>query len=146
MILIGCLNNLFLKNEKCLKINRYKYIMKFCEECSSILLPSTATGTLIFKCKCGKTYDSTPEDSLRYEEYMESSESKEKYKIFIENSPFDPARLLVDRRCYECNAPYLTMIYVGKNETPIYTCTCGKKYTNKELKTLEKKYKNLTTK
>ena len=107
--------------------------MKFCDECSSILTPNTSTGNLVFRCRCGKLFNSTPEDTLRFEEYMESSESKEKFQTFIDNSAFDPAGMKVNKTCKNCYMPYLTMIYVGNSETPLYTCVCGKKYTNKEL-------------
>jgi|SRR3989344_3645134 len=107
--------------------------MKFCEQCSSILTPNTKSGYLMFHCRCGLIYKSEPNDTLRFEEYMESSESKEKYKAFIDNSAFDPAGLKVDKLCKECNMPYLTMIRVGIDEIPMYTCTCGKIYKTEDL-------------
>ena len=103
--------------------------MKFCIECSSILIPSVKTGELTFHCKCGKIYTSDANDTLRFEEYMESSESKEKYQTFIDNSAFDPAGYKINKLCDECKMPYLTLIRVGKDEKLMYTCTCGKVYT-----------------
>ena len=91
-------------------------------------MPSTKTGELIFRCKCCKIYNSEPNDTLRFEEYMESSESKEKYQTFINNSAFDPAGYKINKPCESCGVPYLTMIRVGVDEKPMYTCICGKIY------------------
>src|SRR3989304_9788735 len=97
--------------------------MKFCIECSSILIPSVKTGELTFHCKCGKIYTSDDNDTLRFEEYMESSESKEKYQTFIDNSAFDPVGYKINKLCDECKMPYLTLIRVGKDEQLVYNCT-----------------------
>ena len=107
--------------------------MKFCIECQLLLTPYTTEGDLVFKCKCGKIYPSDPDDSLRYEEILDVSKSTDKYKIFIDNSAFDPTGNKVLIPCKECNMPYLTLIYIGEQETAMYTCTCGKKYSYNEL-------------
>jgi hypothetical protein len=83
-------------------------------------------------------YKSVPEDSLRHEEYLEAAESKQKYDVFIRNSSFDPAAKRIRRECPNCRAPYLTLIYIGVGETPIYTCTCGQRYTVQDLEEAEK--------
>ena len=107
--------------------------MKFCNKCSSILRPVTNTGELNFHCVCEETYPAEPIDTLRFEEYIESSESNEKYKVFIENSSHDLAGLKVDKTCKSCGIPFLTMIYIGVDETPLYTCLCGAKFSNEQL-------------
>jgi DNA-directed RNA polymerase subunit M/transcription elongation factor TFIIS len=116
-------------------------MVKFCDECGSLLTPSTTTGELVFTCICGKMFNSTPEDSLRGEEYLEAAESKQKYDVFIKNSAFDPAGKKIHRMCPGCYAPYLTLIYIGSAETPIYTCTCLQRYTVQDLEEAEAKQK-----
>lgn len=104
-------------------------MVKFCKQCGSLLSAVTSSGELIFHCVCGQTYPSTAEDSLRSEEYLEAAESKLKFQTFIDNSPFDPAGKIVNIECRDCFAPFLTLIYIGANETPLYTCRCGQRYT-----------------
>lgn len=114
-------------------------MVKFCDECGSLLSPTTTTGELMFNCVCGKMFKSTPEDSLRGEEHLEAAESKQKYEVFIKNSAFDPAGKKIKRMCPVCFAPYLTLIYIGSGETPIYTCTCNQRYTVQDLEEAETK-------
>lgn len=114
-------------------------MVKFCDECGSLLTPITTTGELMFNCVCGKIFKSVPEDSLRAEEYLEATELKQKYEVFIKNSPFDPAGKKISRVCRNCKMPYLTLIYIGSSETPLYTCTCGQRYTVNDLEEGEAK-------
>lgn len=102
--------------------------LKFCDECSALLKPTTATGELIFHCICKKIFNSTPEDSLRSEEHLETHDSGLKYEVLVSNSPHDTAGKKVLRECTKCGAPYLTMLYIGANETPLYVCSCGETY------------------
>lgn len=99
--------------------------IKFCDSCACLATAGTLSGTLQFQCGvCKKTFAATPEDTLRFEIYLEAAESGEKFKTMIENSPHDLARTLVPRKCV-CGMPYMTMVYVGKDYTVMYTCTCG---------------------
>jgi len=108
-------------------------MVKFCDQCGSILRPVTATGELSFLCVCGKSFGSTPEDSLRSEEYMGPVANKQKYMVFIDNSPYDTAGNRVKRECPACFMPFLTLIFIGEGETPLFTCNCGQKYTVQDL-------------
>ncbi len=108
-------------------------MVKFCAQCGSLLSAVTTSGELVFHCICGQTYPSSAEDSLRSEEYYEAAESKLKFQTFIDNSPFDPAGNIVATECPHCYAPFLTLIYIGTNETPLYTCRCGQRYTVTDL-------------
>ncbi len=112
--------------------------MKFCDECSGLTTPVTATGELRFHCRCKKVYEGTDEDTLRYESNVGGTESNSKYTTFIKNSSFDPAGTKVGIMCPSCYMPYLTMIYIGKGEVPIYTCTCGNKYRQSDLQEQKK--------
>lgn len=114
-------------------------MVKYCDECGSLLTPITSTGELIFHCACGKPFKSVPEDTLRSEEYLEVVELRQKYEVFIKNSAFDPAGKKVAIECTKCFMPYLTLIYIGSSETPLYTCTCGQRYTVSDIEALQKK-------
>jgi len=102
---------------------------KFCSDCGSLLSAITGTGELMFVCRCGKSYPSTPEDSLRAEEFVEGAQ---KYAVFIENSAYDTAGKRVAKSCPKCRSPVVTQIYIGSAESVMYTCTCGERYSIKE--------------
>jgi len=95
---------------------------KFCDECQSILT-SEVSNKLIFKCRCGKTFNAAPEDTLLYEIYPEATSSNQKFIIGVENSSFDLAGKKVERKCNKCNLDYMTRVYVSS--IIIHTCICG---------------------
>ncbi len=97
--------------------------MKFCKICSSLLSAHT-TGELTFHCICQQVYPSTLEDTLRFEMNLTTKDSIDKYATFIENSAFDLCGNKVEKTCI-CGIPFMTMSYIGEEEIPIYTCTCG---------------------
>jgi DNA-directed RNA polymerase subunit M/transcription elongation factor TFIIS len=107
--------------------------LNFCTECKNLLQPTTYTGQLKFKCICGKTYDSTPEQTLRAEENLNAAVSNQKYITMIENSPHDLAGQKVAIECKKCYIPFLTLCYISNACVPIYICSCGAKYSASEL-------------
>lgn len=116
--------------------------MRFCTECQSHLNKSTATGTIIFHCRCMAQYPGNPEHTLMSEGYLEASESNMKHETFIENSPYDPVRNIVLKDCPDCGLNFMTMIRVGSQELMIFVCDCGARYTLEEYATvMEKKEK-----
>lgn len=107
--------------------------MKFCPVCESLMTKSTsATGLIVFQCRCQLVIEGQPDDTLMAEEYLETAESNLKHEVFIENSPFDPAGNKVLRNCLRCGLDFLTMIRIGTNETTMYTCSCGFQATHEE--------------
>ena len=105
---------------------------KFCDECRSLLMSSTTTGELVWHCiPCRKIFKSTPEDTLRKEEYTGSQSTWQMYSVFIENAPFDTAGKKVKRTCEACGLDFMTSMYIGVDETPLYVCSCGHKTTKK---------------
>lgn len=104
---------------------------KFCDECKSILTENTNDGVLKFKCKCGKTFLSEPDDTLLYEEYPEAAASNQKYITYINNSAYDLAGKKVTRDCEKCGLDFMTRIYVG-GATIMHTCSCGNTVGNLE--------------
>lgn len=106
--------------------------MNFCPYCESIMGKSTTpTGVIEFKCVCGYDTPGNPEDTLMDEGDLSTGKSL-LHDDFIENSPFDPARNLVEKSCPKCNRGFLTLIRIGVNETTMYTCECGFKSTHSE--------------
>jgi DNA-directed RNA polymerase subunit M/transcription elongation factor TFIIS len=103
--------------------------MKFCNICESLLIKSTDTGNIQFKCNCLNTIEGEPDDSIMYEEYLEVSHSNLKHEVFIENAPHDNAANIIKYPCLECPLPYLTMIRIGEQEQVLYVCECGFKST-----------------
>lgn len=99
--------------------------MKFCNYCGSSMSKRTATGAIVFHCRCQVQLNGNPEDSLMFEDLLETSESNLKHEVFIENSAFDPARNIVLKDCPKCGLDFLTMIRVGVNEVVMYSCSCG---------------------
>jgi DNA-directed RNA polymerase subunit M/transcription elongation factor TFIIS len=102
---------------------------RFCVDCGTLLETVVNTGELVFECSCGRRYQAEASDTLLYESFVEvGSAGLEKYKDFIENSAYDKAGNKVGYTCRNCKIPYLTMIYLGTEETVVYTCTCGAIY------------------
>ena len=122
--------------------------MKFCPTCESVMSKSTtATGAIVFFCRCQLAIDGTADDTLMAEEYLETAESNLKHEVFIENSSFDPAANIVLKDCPDCGLNFLTMIHIGVDETTMYTCTCGYRATYAEyMKNFDAGGKNKQTK
>ncbi len=106
--------------------------MRFCSYCSSNMSKSTATGAIVFHCRCQIQINGDPADTLMFEELLETSESNLKHEVFIENSAFDPARNIVMKDCPQCGLDFLTMIRVGVNEVIMYSCSCSFRATGDE--------------
>ena len=100
---------------------------------------NTSTGVIVFNCKCQMQVPGTPYDTLMSEGVLEMANSNRKHDIFIENSPFDPARNIVIKECPSCGLDFLTIIRVAASETVMFTCTCGYSATNDEyIRKMEK--------
>lgn len=107
--------------------------LKFCQQCESVMTKSTsATGIIVFQCRCQLTEEGQPDDTLMAEEFLETAESNQKHEVFIENSPYDPAGNIVMKDCPQCGLNFLTMIRIGSAEVTIYTCSCGYRATHSE--------------
>lgn len=117
--------------------------MNFCDQCQACLekeiLP---TGKIVFTCTCGLVKEGTPDDTLILEEFPEMADMTQKYDVFIENAPHDPAGYIIMEPCLKCNLDFMTLVRVGVNQTVLYTCTCGYKATYMEY--MAKKNKSAT--
>lgn len=107
--------------------------MKFCEICQSRMVKSTATGRILFICRCGNPpIEGTADDSLMHEVHLTVSHSNLKHEVFIENAPYDNAAYIIESPCLQCPLPYLISIRVGTQEQVLYVCSCGFKATYQE--------------
>jgi DNA-directed RNA polymerase subunit M/transcription elongation factor TFIIS len=100
--------------------------MKFCPKDSFHLKEFTATGKLQFKCdQCQSIYESEPSDTLLTNIDYSSSESGEKYKVLLENAPYDPSGKKIVRKCANCKSPIMYPVYIKGTMKLYYTCKCG---------------------
>ena len=99
--------------------------MKFCDQCESKMtkIPNP-NGQIIFKCRCSNEVIGDDYDTLMFEEQISSEGTNFKHDVFVENSPYDPAALVVKQDCV-CGLDFLNMIRIGHQESVMYTCTCG---------------------
>ena len=107
--------------------------MQFCSDCGSHMVKNTTLeGGIIFKCKCQRLVEGGPDDTLMSEGYMDTNAVVKGYDVFIEQSAHDLAGRKINKECKQCGVPFITQIYVGLNETTMYTCTCGFRATRAE--------------
>jgi DNA-directed RNA polymerase subunit M/transcription elongation factor TFIIS len=108
-------------------------LMKFCEECGSMMSKSTsATGEIIFLCRCQRIEKGNVDDTLMDEGQEGGGGGEFKHSIFIENSSVDPAANIVFKDCPKCSLNFMSMIRIGSNEMTIYSCSCGYVATHSE--------------
>jgi len=106
--------------------------MKFCKVCESLLNKTIGIdGSILFSCpRCPHTEKGGNEDTLMFEEYFRADESVSKYADMISNAPFDLAGHIVAKPCLNCSRDYMTLVRIGRNESTIYACSCGAKYSH----------------
>jgi predicted RNA-binding Zn-ribbon protein involved in translation (DUF1610 family) len=73
-----------------------------------------------------------PEDTLMYEEHMNTNMSNLRHGVFVENSPHDRARNIVMKDCPNCGLNFMTQIMPGEEMATIYTCDCGYKISHSQ--------------
>lgn len=96
---------------------------KFCEKCEKLLTVNILhTGSFSFGCTCGYTITPTDDDTLLYEQSLESVESNQKYKIYVTTAKDDVAAFRVEKECNKCKCPIMLFVRTGVNEKPYYTC------------------------
>lgn len=106
--------------------------MRFCDICDSVMSKNTsATGQIVFQCRCLNSAEGAPEDTLMASGTMEGDATdRTVHDTFIDNAPFDPAATVVLRDCPQCGLNFLTMIRIGESETTVYSCSCGYRITH----------------
>lgn len=99
-------------------------MVKFCNKCNSMMMKTANNGTIKFICVCGVSADGEAADYVMKKTHS-SRDDVEKFKIMIENSPFDLAGQKVSVSCPKCAMPYRTLVMVGTNKQIMLTCECG---------------------
>lgn len=114
--------------------------MHFCKQCGSRTTKEIVNNKIIFQCNCQLIIDGGPNDSLMYEEFIETNESNLKHAVFLENAPFDPAANVIHMDCPKCSLNFMTMVRIGVNQITMYACSCGYSATHEEYsRSLSKK-------
>lgn len=100
--------------------------MKFCPKDKYHLREYTSQGRLQFICdQCQSIYESEPVDTLLVNIDYSSSDSGEKYRVLLENAPFDPSGRKELRKCKKCGSPVMYPVYIKDSLKLYYTCKCG---------------------
>lgn len=95
---------------------------KFCETCNNLLTPNIIHNSLSFRCQiCSRKFDSTDEDTLRYEETKGSS--LHKYTQLLQNAFNDPMILKVYKQCVKCKHNIVKQSRIPVVMKLINTCT-----------------------
>lgn len=101
--------------------------MKFCSNCNRAIKKRITMGVVVFKCVCGYSEETKPEDVLISNITINSTETTEMYNNLIELAPFDRTTQLVKLDCPNCGRDYVSQIRVGTSEIIVYRCKCGYK-------------------
>jgi len=104
--------------------------MKFCSTCDRAIKKRIIAGNVVFKCVCGNTEESRPEDVLISSITLHTAETTEMYNNLIELAPFDRTTQLIKADCPNCGLDYLSQVRVGTSEIIVYRCKCGYKKVN----------------
>jgi hypothetical protein len=96
----------------------------------------TVDGRIVFQCRCQRTEEGTPDDTLMSEKMLETAESNQIHQVFADNAPFDNAAHIVLQDCFVCGLNFMTMIRVGTDQQTMFACRCG--YTGTRHEYMEK--------
>lgn len=103
--------------------------MNFCDICDSRLSNITTDSKLYHQCsKCQKQYESSPEDTLMFEEVIDRKSSMVKYDCFLRNAAFDHVNPLTKTECPKCKAMFVRHVIIGKVKKFIHVCECGNRF------------------
>ena len=96
-------------------------INSFCSICRNLLYPNYSNGLLLFECNnCGTMYNSTKNDSLRYDEQPKANNFG--IEIMTKNIASDPVNIKIAKKCNKCGYMYSKQIQTGLNMKSVYTC------------------------
>lgn len=113
--------------------------MEFCDICGSYIDKLVENGKIILRCSaCGKERLGTAEDTLFYQEKIESSADISIYNEFLNISPYGPNSKVI-KKCNKCGLNYQTKSILGDNCVVIYTCKCQSEYNFDPYKPMESK-------
>jgi DNA-directed RNA polymerase subunit M/transcription elongation factor TFIIS len=115
--------------------------MKFCTNCSSILVTTQIENDLQLLCPaCDLVYDLEDDDRLVFTNYaIRGDDTGAKYKNIVDNAQYDKTSYKVPVDCFACGRNYMSLVFIGDTETAIYVCKCGEKYTATQHKKMSEK-------
>ncbi len=102
--------------------------MKCCKSCGGLLQINTLRGELEYRCRyCARPHESSPEDTLIYEEILEQKNYiEEMSEVIKESAPYHNATPVIDEPCKTCKMRYKYVIRMEGTGRPIYICkNCG---------------------
>ena len=95
--------------------------MTFCDKCKNLLNVNTTNGVLTFKCMtCFSIYDSTDDDTLRYEETKGSNIVL--FQTILNNSVNDDTVLKSFSKCPKCKHNISKDVRLGNELRLIHNC------------------------
>lgn len=99
-----------------------------CSTCRNLLCPKYMEKTMLFECNnCGKMYNSTTIDSLRYDEQPKSSNFG--IEIITKNIASDPVNMKIIKKCTKCSYMFSKRIQTSNNMKSIFACIkCNNRY------------------
>lgn len=93
----------------------------FCKYCKNLLLVNTIDNVLKFECNsCHSKYDSSAEDSLRYEDTKGGNIMI--FNKILQNAGKDPANPKVYKKCSRCQYEIAKQVRLGDEMKLINTC------------------------
>lgn len=98
---------------------------KFCPDCEQLLTRETSSGAVRFQCYCGYQEEGGPADALIASETLNAGDTVAMYGRLIRNAAHDRISQQVRADCPQCKVDYMTLVRVGDNEIPVWTCKCG---------------------
>jgi DNA-directed RNA polymerase subunit M/transcription elongation factor TFIIS len=101
---------------------------RFCQECNTLLRPSTTSDTLTFHCaRCYISYPSTPSDTLFHRKT--TMQDINQFEGLIRDAAISPTVKLVNSVCPHCKGKISARLILGDEMQIIHVCrTCHKTY------------------
>jgi len=98
-----------------------------CPECETrTMIRHVADGKVVFRCPCGHSLEGRGRDRLIHTGGTAAVSQEEVYSTLLSNVAKSRTGLRVFRECSDCGLPYMTQVRLGKEETIILVCKCGK--------------------
>lgn len=98
-------------------------MVRFCPNCSNLLIKSTAGNVLRFVCKtCAHSEDSKDSDSLMMNISLAEEESLYKNDIYINLASKDEIAPLVEKSCTDCGSEVVREINIMASGESIFIC------------------------
>lgn len=98
-------------------------MVRFCPNCSNLLIKSTVGNILKFVCRtCAHSEDSKAEDSLMMNVSLSEEESLYKNDIYINLAAKDNIAPLIEKDCPNCSSDVVREINIMSSGESIFVC------------------------